>query len=1155
MFRAIACCFVLTLSIARAEERPTTIRVTTADGKPAVGAKAWVQKYGEIMKDIVEPTPLVTDGAGKGIVPGAKKANQFFGLFIRDASGRVGSAPLNRARFDPDDDSVLNIVLLDTIARSGRVTNSEGKAIAGAVVTASGYFAEAESNRRDPQPPSWISFPEWETATAFIKTDTDGRFKLPAPKAGYSVVFRVTAKGFGVTNWSAPAGFDLDVSLLDPGALTIGVAGVEPAVLKNRSWRLNAVGVKTAPGIRPVLSQAGTFDGTAKVTLPFVPPGRYELQIFNDGKTPAIFEKGAPVAVVAGKGAILIAKFGPSAKVSCKITDPDGKALAGVGVSMNVTDGSSSIAHISGETDAQGNYTGYGPGGWYSPNAGADGFATPLPPKRDRPLIEPVKVDVGNSHSFPDIALLKAVTFAGQILFADAKLAPGAEIDIGMYNAPRNEGKTKADNDGRFAVPNLPPYDSVSPRVRLGKAVNVPETIVLANIAPPLTIEIGEANAAAFRGRVLDSKGVAIAGAKVVLLQQFPFVGRSAGMFTDRTVATAATDAKGAYEFIGMWPKDRYRVEASVSGYSKVESKMVLGVAGTTADIAELKLARTSLSVGGIVVGPDGKPLAGVELFSVDGPERFSVKSAADGTFTLAGFSENGGFALAKLAGYRLGMAPVSPGSTQKLRIALSKSDAAPAPLPTILPEHTAALDRIARHSLTLVFQSHAQFGYGGNAVGDMARLDLATAKRWRDEEKIRTEGKTDFTHLIERVERDGALFALAQKDPDAALAKLNPLKSQAGFYETAALAERLLTVDKAKSLPFAELAIVMAGRQPLPDRNWCLARAGDLARRAGGENTGRKAVGEAAELTRKFGEKLQPWETLAQGIAASYLYSFDPDRADAMLKRLTEPGDFNRFLGATAGRVARTDLAKAIELLGEFKPDNTRYPQTARIRVASAIASDKPDEALKLIEGIKEEPYRVLGYLRLAVRYSPTDKKRAWKMIEAAFETLERDPESFFSFSNYCGRAGMAAVVAVRAAEFGYPHTAELVARCLAMRTTVRDWDRPDTRDQQTVGVAAAIALIDPATARQLLRGLGNTDEYITKAASQQREWFFALALADPDGAKKLADTLLDSAKRSPNRLGGTGLVELGSILTAPDRLKVLLSFASLPREIGDDD
>ena len=59
------------------------------------------------------------------------------------------------------------------------------------------------------------------------------------------------------------------------------------------------------------------------------------------------------------------------------------------------------------------------------------------------------------------------------------------------------------------------------------------------------------------------------------------------------------------------------------------------------------------------------------------------------------------------------------------------------------------ALDKLTRHVLTRIWDSHAEFGYGGIALTSMARIDLDTAKKWRDEEKKRTAGKTDFTHLI----------------------------------------------------------------------------------------------------------------------------------------------------------------------------------------------------------------------------------------------------------------------------------------------------------------------------------------------------------------------------------------------------------------------
>ncbi len=317
MFRIFACCIALSLAcVASAENRPTTIRVTTADGKPAVGAKVWLQTFAESGKKPVEPPPLVTDGAGKAIVPAAEKSNLHPALFIRDASGRVGSAQLNRSQYGIDDDSILNIVLLETVAKSGRVTDARGKPTAGAIVSAFWYETENRNQLVESGPASSIMLPQWEVAKDGVKTDADGRFKLPAPKAGYSVSFRVAAEGFGKTEWSAPPSGELDVSLQDPGTLTIAVAGVEPSVSKNRSWRLNPIESKPALGVRPILWRMGTFDGTAKVTLPFVSPGRYELQVYHDSRSPAIFEKGPSVEVVSGKVAALTAKFGPAARRS-----------------------------------------------------------------------------------------------------------------------------------------------------------------------------------------------------------------------------------------------------------------------------------------------------------------------------------------------------------------------------------------------------------------------------------------------------------------------------------------------------------------------------------------------------------------------------------------------------------------------------------------------------------------------------------------------------------------------------------------------------------------------------------------------------------------------------------------------------------------------
>ena len=73
MVRTIVCCIALTMTgLAGAQDRPTPIRVTTADGKPAVGANVWLRTYAEDAKPPVAPTPIVCDDAGKAIVHWSK---------------------------------------------------------------------------------------------------------------------------------------------------------------------------------------------------------------------------------------------------------------------------------------------------------------------------------------------------------------------------------------------------------------------------------------------------------------------------------------------------------------------------------------------------------------------------------------------------------------------------------------------------------------------------------------------------------------------------------------------------------------------------------------------------------------------------------------------------------------------------------------------------------------------------------------------------------------------------------------------------------------------------------------------------------------------------------------------------------------------------
>ena len=225
---------------------------------------------------------------------------------------------------------------------------------------------------------------------------------------------------------------------------------------------------------------------------------------------------------------------------------------------------------------------------------------------------------------------------------------------------------------------------------------------------------------------------------------------------------------------------------------------------------------------------------------------------------------------------------------------------------------------------------------------------------------------------------------------------------------------------------------------------------------------------------------------------------------------------------------------------------------------MAFAVALARPDEALALVEGVEPGPYRVLGHVRLGTLYAPTDKARSAKAFDAAFEQLELGPEAFRSWGGYGGGSAVAAVAVVRAKEAGYPDVPHLVARCLALTSGGRDRGSPEERENTVVNVAAALALADPAAARHLLATVAPPDELIKRAATRSRDWLFAVALAHPERAAGLIDALAARAKagrEAGNGLSTTGVIELGSTLTAADRLKDLTGWAGLPREVGDDD
>ena len=1158
MTRLLALCVTLAAGPAWAADGPVVVRVVTAAGKPAAGAKVWVYEYSYNDAPETDPTPLAADAAGNVTVP-PRVGPAYRQLFARDAAGRVGAGQLDSAPGLPEGSRGPEVTLIDTAPRKGRVT-AAGRPVAGATVTPLVYSMRDRATHGAAGPASQVALPAWESARSAATTDAEGRFTLPAPTAGYGVSYFVKAAGFGESRFLASADIDLDTPLAAPGTLTIAVAGLDPKLLKGRSWRLDAGDKTDGPGVRPLRWMRGTFTGAATLSVPDVAPGKYEFGVFAEGEMPGIFEKPPAFEVTSGQAATVAAKFGPATTVTGSVTDKDGKGVAGVSLIVNVGDGTNPQprASLFVTTDAKGAYVAHGPAGWYTayPQTVPDGYARPTLVGKQQ-FVEPAKVAVDKPHAFAPIRLVTAATFVARAVLADGSPAAGASGSSGE-SMSSGYASVRADKDGRFTIRNLSPDNAIAPRVRLGNAVNVPETYELDKVAEPVTIELSEANAVAFTGRVVDAAGKPVAGSKVALRHHIQGVGFQSRYSTRVVAATTKTDAEGRYRFASLWPGDLYHVDVSAAGYGNAEAAHARGEPGKSHDFGDTKLARTDLAARGTVFGPDGKPAAGAEVFSVDGSKPVATRSAADGSFTLNGVPEGGGFVFARVAGTKLAVAFASPGDAKPLTLRLSKADGLPVPPPEVPAAHRAALDALTRHALTLVWDDRVASEYGSKAIADMACFDPVTAKTWRDEEKARTGGKTDYSGTLDRAERQKKFVETAKTDIDDAVAVVSALKAQAGFDEAMRVGEALVGVDKPKALRFAEEAVVKARQLEVPQRIWSMARAGDLAVRAGGVAGGEKVLGEAADLAAKLTPDVNGRNGLAVGSVAAAFAAHDWPRAEALLDLLKDPGDYNRFLSTAAARVARTDLPRAKLLLDRFKAANSSAPHQARLGVACAAAAAQPDEAVALVAGVQDRWYRALGYVRLATLFAAADPARSAKMIDAAFDLLEAEPDAFRSYSNFGGRAAVAAVAAVRAKEAGYPDVPHLVARALAMRSTGADTWPPEGREDHAVSFAGVLSLIDPTAARQVLATLGSPDEVARKAATKRRDWLFALAFADPQRATALADTLVKQSKAARlggNAASGTGLVELGSILTAPDRLAELSRWGNLPLRILEDD
>ena len=114
-----------------------------------------------------------------------------------------------------------------------------------------------------------------------------------------------------------------------------------------------------------------------------------------------------------------------------------------------------------------------------------------------------------------------------------------------------------------------------------------------------------------------------------------------------------------------------------------------------------------------------------------------------------------------------------------------------------------------------------------------------------------------------------------------------------------------------------------------------------------------------------------------------------------------------------------------AVLALADQMSRNTSTPHTLRTEIAYRMAATRPDEAIKIVEGMTGRSFlkhqaEAFGWLAVAV--APRDKKRAIALIDRALAMPLDQPQEFASYTYFGGATASAAWIADCARRAGYP-------------------------------------------------------------------------------------------------------------------------------------
>jgi beta-lactamase regulating signal transducer with metallopeptidase domain/protocatechuate 3,4-dioxygenase beta subunit len=253
-------------------------------------------------------------------------------------------------------------------------------------------------------------------------------------------------------------------------------------------------------------------------------------------------------------------------------------------------------------------------------------------------------LETGQVHEVPTLELTsRDVTISGVAVDEDGKPVSGAEVKTLQDPGLRAIDVTaETDSEGRFTMtePSLADAGDVEIRHRERGLYGRTSTRIDDDAEFPLTLslEIKMAPAAVVKGHVLVD-GEPVAGVSIRLGQHVTYHGEGYGIGVDQ----AETDDQGRFVFELAPPGKKFYLSTDDPRFTRLNGRAFDLKTKQVHEYPTIELKRRDMTVSGIVVDPDGNPVAGVLVYAMERgatttsfmcPQRLTL---GDGRFALVG--------------------------------------------------------------------------------------------------------------------------------------------------------------------------------------------------------------------------------------------------------------------------------------------------------------------------------------------------------------------------------------------------------------------------------------------------------------------------------------------------------------------------------------